>query len=249
MSKVPSPFRRATLLRDEVSGPEASVYGSMLGAVAFVLLIVCANLAGLLLARGTARRRELAARYGATLAGLDSVQTPADWLRRRDEILRHWHERMGPWPRMLERPRLELVEKRDRGDVTEHRVEVEVAPGVMQHGFLLARQMLSRQTGTKQIIMITDGEPTAHITPRGDVFFNYPPAPDTLEATLREAARCTREGIRINTFMLDADWGLRHFVEQMTRLNRGRAFFTTPDTLGDYVLVDFLEHRRMRRAG
>jgi uncharacterized protein with von Willebrand factor type A (vWA) domain len=114
----------------------------------------------------------------------------------------------------------------------------------MQHGFLLARQLLSRQSGTKQIIMITDGEPTAHIDPQGDVFFSYPPVPETVEATLKEVARCTREDIRINTFMLDANSYLKQFVEKMTRMNRGRAFFTTPDTLGDYVLVDFIEQRR-----
>jgi uncharacterized protein with von Willebrand factor type A (vWA) domain len=114
----------------------------------------------------------------------------------------------------------------------------------MQHGFLLARQLLSRQSGTKQIIMITDGEPTAHIDPHGDVFFSYPPVAETVEATLKEVARCTREDIRINTFMLDANSHLKQFVEKMTRMNRGRAFFTTPDTLGDYVLVDFIEQRR-----
>ena len=64
----------------------------------------------------------------------------------------------------------------------------------MQHGFTLARQLLARQTGTKQIIMITDGEPTAHITPNGDVFFNYPPVTETVEATLREVVRCTQRG-------------------------------------------------------
>jgi uncharacterized protein with von Willebrand factor type A (vWA) domain len=119
----------------------------------------------------------------------------------------------------------------------------------MHHGFTLARQMLARQSGTKQVIMITDGEPTAHITPRGDVFFNYPPVQETIEATLREAARCTREGIRINTFMLDADYGLKSFVEQLTAINRGRAFFTNPENLGDYVLVDFIEHKRQQARG
>ncbi|MCB1015987.1 MAG: hypothetical protein KDB10_12855 [Acidimicrobiales bacterium] len=114
----------------------------------------------------------------------------------------------------------------------------------MQHGFQIARRKLARQTSTKQIIMITDGEPTAHLRPSGDVFFNYPPVPETVDATLSEVAKLTREGIRINTFMLDADRGLKHFVEQMTRLNKGRAFFTSPDTLGDYVLVDFIEQRR-----
>jgi uncharacterized protein with von Willebrand factor type A (vWA) domain len=124
----------------------------------------------------------------------------------------------------------------------------------MQHGFLLARQLLARQGGTKQIIMITDGEPTAHITDSGEVLFHYPPIPETIDATLAEVLRCTREGIRINTFMLDATGYLQSFIERLTRLNRGRAFFTTPETLGDYVLVDFIEQRRAmsrgrRRAG
>ena len=114
----------------------------------------------------------------------------------------------------------------------------------MHHAFTLARKMLARQTGTKQIIMITDGEPTAHITPQGQIFFNYPPVHETVEATLREVTRCTKEQIRINTFMLDADNGLRRFIEQLTKINKGKAFFTTPDTLGDYVLVDFLDHKR-----
>jgi uncharacterized protein with von Willebrand factor type A (vWA) domain len=122
----------------------------------------------------------------------------------------------------------------------------------MHHGFTLARQLLGRQTGNKQIIMITDGEPTAHITPGGDVYFNYPPVRETIEATLREVVRCTREQIRINTFVLDATTALTQFIEQMTQLNGGRAFYTTNEALGDYVLVDFLEHRRRmtrRRAG
>jgi uncharacterized protein with von Willebrand factor type A (vWA) domain len=61
--------------------------------------------------------------------------------------------------------------------------------------------------------------------------------------------RCTNDGIRINTFMLDPTPHLRDFVEKLTQLNRGRAFFTTPDTLGDYVLVDFLEQRRSLLRG
>ena len=114
----------------------------------------------------------------------------------------------------------------------------------MQHGFALARQLLAKQTGTKQIIMITDGEPTAHIEPSGEVFFNYPPVWETVEATLKEVARCTRDGITINTFMLDADRGLKTFIEKISAMNRGRAFFTTTENLGDYVLVDFLEHKK-----
>jgi uncharacterized protein with von Willebrand factor type A (vWA) domain len=119
----------------------------------------------------------------------------------------------------------------------------------MQHGFQLARQLLSRQSGTKQIIMITDGEPTAHINAHGEPEFHYPPIRATVDATLLEVARCTRDDIRINTFMLDPDRSLQHFIEQLTQLNGGRAFFTTPQTLGDYVLVDFIEQRReMLRA-
>ena len=120
----------------------------------------------------------------------------------------------------------------------------------MHHGFTLARQLLSRESGNKQIIMITDGEPTAHITPDGYPFFNYPPVRETVEATLREVVRATKERIRINTFGLGADGSLRAFIEKMTEINQGRAFFTTPENLGDYVLVDFLDGKRaMARAG
>ena len=114
----------------------------------------------------------------------------------------------------------------------------------MQHGFMLARRMLNRQTGSKQIIMITDGEPTAHITPSGRPFFSYPPSRETVDLTLSEVAKCTRDGIRINTFMLDATSYLTDFVERITQMNGGRAFFTTKENLGDYVLVDFVEHKR-----
>jgi uncharacterized protein with von Willebrand factor type A (vWA) domain len=129
----------------------------------------------------------------------------------------------------------------------------------LQHGLMLARKMLAHQQGTKQVILVTDGEPTAHIVPDHgglgyDVFFSYPPVPETLEVTLAEVLRCTKAGITINTFLLDPDRGLQGFIEQLTRINRGRTFATSPDELGDYVLVDFLQHKRTlrtrgRRAG
>ena len=120
----------------------------------------------------------------------------------------------------------------------------------MQHGFQLSRQLLSRQVGTKQIIMVTDGEPTAHFeTGMAQPFFSYPPVQETIDATLREVARCTKDNIRINTFMLDATPYLQTFIEKLTKMNRGRAFFTTPETLGDYVLVDFIEQKRAMRTG
>jgi uncharacterized protein with von Willebrand factor type A (vWA) domain len=119
----------------------------------------------------------------------------------------------------------------------------------MQHGFLLSRQLLGRQSGTKQIIMVTDGEPTAHFEPgASEPYFEYPPVPATVDATLREVNRCTRDGIRINTFVLDANSFLRNFIDTLTKLNGGRAFFTTNDALGDYVLHDFVEHRRTMRT-
>lgn len=122
----------------------------------------------------------------------------------------------------------------------------------MQHAFMIARRLLGRQHGTKQIIMITDGEPTAHLMEDGEVFFNYPPVRATVDATLAEVLRLTRENVRLNTFALDATGHLRDFIEKITQLNRGRAFFTTPESLGDYLLVDFIENRRSlegRRGG
>jgi uncharacterized protein with von Willebrand factor type A (vWA) domain len=121
----------------------------------------------------------------------------------------------------------------------------------IQHGLLLARKLLARQHGTKQVIMVTDGEPTAHWPPGAvEPVFAYPPTQETVDATLVEVARCTREHIRINTFALDATGHLRRFVEQLAKLNKGKAFFTDPGTLGDYVLADFLEGKRaLRRRG
>tara|TARA_B100001971_G_scaffold66175_2_gene60922 strand:+ start:408 stop:2303 length:1896 start_codon:yes stop_codon:yes gene_type:complete len=118
----------------------------------------------------------------------------------------------------------------------------------MQHGLVLARRMLARQTGTRQIIMVTDGEPTAHITDQGYPVFNYPPSQATVDRTLTEVRRCTRDGIRLNVFMLDATPYLTRFIETVTKMNGGRAFFTTNQDLGDYVLVDFVDQRRTLRT-
>ena len=114
----------------------------------------------------------------------------------------------------------------------------------MQHGLMLARRLLARDPGeNKQIIIVSDGEPTAHIENGRPVFF-YPPLPETFHKTLLEVKRCTREHIVINTFMLELNHHLVQFVNQMTRLNRGRAFFISPDRLGDYVLVDYVSSKR-----
>jgi uncharacterized protein with von Willebrand factor type A (vWA) domain len=119
----------------------------------------------------------------------------------------------------------------------------------MQHGFQISRKILGRQSGTKQIIMVTDGEPTAHFEPgSSEPYFEYPPVQATVDATLREVNKCTRDGIRINTFVLDATSYLRNFVDTIAKINGGRAFYTTNDALGDYVLHDFVEHRRTSRG-
>lgn len=115
----------------------------------------------------------------------------------------------------------------------------------MQHGLMLARQLLSRQRGNKQVLMITDGEPTAHQHPgTGQPVFQYPPSRETLELTMAEVLRCTRASIRINTFMLEPDQSLQRFISQVSDVNQGRAFYATPGNLGDFVLVDFLEQRQ-----
>ena len=91
-------------------------------------------------------------------------------------------------------------------------------------------------------MVITDGEPTAHFED-GQVEFSYPPTRRTIQETLREVQRCTKEGITINTFMLERSRALAEFVALVTRLNRGRAFYATPERLGEYVLVDFVSRR------
>jgi uncharacterized protein with von Willebrand factor type A (vWA) domain len=117
----------------------------------------------------------------------------------------------------------------------------------LHHALTLGRRMLAHEHGTKQIIVVTDGEPTAHIEDDGEVFFSYPPAPQTLRATMAEVVRCTRAGITINVFALDLGRTQFPFVEQIARINGGRTFVTSPDHLGSYVLVDFLRHRRIIR--
>jgi len=113
----------------------------------------------------------------------------------------------------------------------------------MQHGLMLARRLLNRHRGgNRQIIIVSDGEPTAHMEGDRAVFF-YPPLPETFQKTLLEVRRCTQEKIVINTFMLESNSFLVQFVNQITRLNRGRAFFVSPDRLGDYVLVDYVSSR------
>lgn len=117
----------------------------------------------------------------------------------------------------------------------------------MQHGLMLARQLLARHKGgNKQVIVITDGEPTAHFED-GQVRFSYPPTYQTLQETLKEVMRCTRENVTINTFMLEHSPYMAGFVSEMAKINKGRAFFATPDRLGEYILVDYVANKRTAR--
>jgi uncharacterized protein with von Willebrand factor type A (vWA) domain len=117
----------------------------------------------------------------------------------------------------------------------------------MQHGFQVARSLLARHRGNRQIIMVTDGEPTAHLDESGRTFFAYPPTFRTIQETLREVRRCTRDRIVINTFMLERGPYLTEFVNQMTRINKGRAFFVSPERLGEYILVDYVSGKQRRQ--
>jgi uncharacterized protein with von Willebrand factor type A (vWA) domain len=119
----------------------------------------------------------------------------------------------------------------------------------MHHALMIAQKLLAKHTqGTRQIIMISDGEPTAHLE-RGRSYFAYPPSPITIRETLKEVKRCTQKNITINTFMLDRNYYLKEFVNQVARINKGRVFYTTPDKLGEYILVDYVASKKKKLAG
>jgi uncharacterized protein with von Willebrand factor type A (vWA) domain len=119
----------------------------------------------------------------------------------------------------------------------------------LQHGLMLARRHLSRfPTSEPVILVITDGEPTAHLTRDGYSEFFWPPTAETLAATLAEVQRCTRLDARINVFMLDDDPALVEFMSEVGRRNGGRVLVPKPGRLGEYVVSDYLRSRRGRRA-
>jgi len=115
-----------------------------------------------------------------------------------------------------------------------------------QHGIMLARQLLAKSKAqNKQIIIVTDGEPTAHLE-NGIPVFDYPPTQRCISETLREVGRATRDNIVINTFMLETTPWLSSFVDQMTNINKGRAFYAAPDRLGEYILIDYVRNKRKK---
>jgi len=112
-------------------------------------------------------------------------------------------------------------------------------------GLRMAQRILARQRkDMKQIVMITDGKPSALTLPDGRIYKNaYGLDPLVVSETLEEVARCKRSNIMINTFMLASDHGLVQFVHKVSEMCRGKAYFTTPDTLGEYLLMDYMNRK------
>jgi Ca-activated chloride channel family protein len=96
----------------------------------------------------------------------------------------------------------------------------------------------------KQIVMITDGKPSALTLEEGRIYKNaFGLDPFVINQTLEEVAKCKRGGILINTFMLASEYGLVQFVQKVTEMCRGKAYFTTPYTLGQYLLMDYMSRK------
>jgi uncharacterized protein with von Willebrand factor type A (vWA) domain len=121
----------------------------------------------------------------------------------------------------------------------------------LQEGLMVAERLIARHPSPNpQILVITDGQPTAYFVDK-ELHVEWPMgfggiSPRAAEQTLKQVRRVTRRGATINTFMLDDAPELVGFVERMTRINKGRAFFTQPGQLGSYLMVDYLSRRRKR---
>ena len=119
----------------------------------------------------------------------------------------------------------------------------------IQAGLRVARKLLARHRNShRQVILVTDGEPTAYYEADGQLYIEFPPSLRVLRETLKEVRRCTREEITINTFMLERSSHLRAFVTQLAKVNKGRVLFSSPEDLGGYILVDYVGNRSRRVA-
>ena len=119
----------------------------------------------------------------------------------------------------------------------------------LQHALVIAARHLARHPDAEPVVLVvTDGEPTAHLTRSGRALFSWPPLPETLELTLAEVEKMTRRGATINVFMLDDEPRLVNFVQQIAKRNGGRVFSPDPSRLGSYVVSDYLRARRGRRG-
>ena len=129
-------------------------------------------------------------------------------------------------------------------------LDAEMVQGTnLQHALLIAGRFLDRHPEHEPVVLVvTDGEPTAHLLRSGDYTFDWPPSPETLAVTLAEADKMTRRGATLNVFMLADDKGLVDFVDKLAKRNGGRVFAPSDDKLGDYVVSDYLRARRGRHG-
>ena len=129
-------------------------------------------------------------------------------------------------------------------------LDAEMVQGTnLQHALLIAGRFLDRHPEHEPVVLVvTDGEPTAHLLASGDFTFDWPPSPETLAVTLAEADKMTRRGATLNVFMLADDKGLVDFVDKLAKRNGGRVFAPSDDKLGDYVVSDYLRARRGRHG-
>jgi uncharacterized protein with von Willebrand factor type A (vWA) domain len=129
-------------------------------------------------------------------------------------------------------------------------LDAEMVQGTnLQHALLIAGRFLDKHPDAEPVVLVvTDGEPTAHLLPNGDYAFDWPPSRETLTLTLAEADKMTRRGAIMNVFMLADDQGLLDFVELLARRNGGRVFAPSSEQLGDYVVSDYLRARKGRRS-
>ncbi len=119
----------------------------------------------------------------------------------------------------------------------------------LQHGLMLARRFLAKHHDAEPVVLVvTDGEPTAHLEDDGTPFFCWPPMPETIARTVAEVERVARTGATVNVFALDPDPGLVHFVHELTERAGGRVFTPDSDRLGEFVVADYLRSRRGRRT-
>jgi len=190
-------------------------------------------------------------RMGLALDGLVRREYPGDWLRFIEIYtfakLRQAGEVVTLMPKAvtLFDPVVRL-----KADMSDERIsEMQIPPHFtnIQHGLQLARQLLAAQdTPNRQIVLITDGLPTAHFEGK-DLFLLYPPDARTEEATLREGQLCRREGITINTFLLQSWWQSSEdvkFAQKLSESTTGRVFFTAGKDLDRFVIWDYVKRRR-----
>ena len=143
----------------------------------------------------------------------------------------------GLWAHLLSTPELAAVEP------------AAVQGTNLQHALALARRHVFRHPESEPVVLVvTDGEPTAHLDDFGEPVFHWPTTPTTVQATLREVDLMTRSRIVVNTFMLGDDPGLRRFIDAVARRNGGRVFAADPDRLGEYVVADYLRTRNRSRS-